>query len=226
MKWQPDHRLVAVNKAAKNGHEPSDPREQELCRLLKGEKVGDAVTRARDIHSHTYKREVMESFLLVGVAPEDILAVLKIPVEVTEAYNHLFFDTGAFEDELDRLEYAYSYSRNDYGAKLKRFSVDFGKNSLMIRMSRGESTISPLLVQNEIRATAYMIAQRAKTNPVDSAIAKEAREWAKLALKASSDVEEERTVSNIEELQLALDAKDETTNEEKSGIKSDDILGS
>ena len=226
MKWAPDHRLAAVCDAAKNGHEPSEPRERELCRLLKGEKVGDAVTRAHDIHSHTYKREVMESFLLAGVSPENILAVLKIPEDITEAYAHLFFDSEAFEDELDRLEYAYSYNRNDYGAKLKRFSVDFGKNSLMIRMSRGESTISPTLVQNEIRATAYMIAQRAKTNPVDSDIAKEALNWAKLALKASSDIEEERTVSNIEELKLALDAKDETTNEEKSGIKSDDILGS
>jgi len=168
----------------------------------------------------------MESFILVCASSEEILSVLKIPGEVTEAYSHLFFDPEAFEDELDRLEYAYSYNRNDYGATLKRFAVDFGKNSLMIRMSRGESTISPTLVQNEIRATAYMIAQRAKTNPVDSDIAKEALNWAKLALKASSDIEEERTVSNIEELKLALDAKDETTNEEKSGIKSDDILGS
>ena len=114
------------------------------------------MTRASDIHSHTYKREVMESFLLVQVTPEDIQRVLKIPPEVTAAYTHLFFDAEAFEDELDRLEYAYSYKRNDYGATLKRFSVDFGKNSLMIRMSRGESSISPTLVQNEIRATALL----------------------------------------------------------------------
>lgn len=226
MKCLPDHRLVAVRTAAKNGHAPAEPRELELCKLLKGEKVGAAVTRAHDIHTHTYKREVMESFILVGVSFENIFTVLKIPEKVTKTYMHLFFDPEAFEDELDRLEYAYSYNRNDYGAKLKRFSVDFGKNSLMIRMSRGESTISPTLVQNEIRATAYMIAQRAKTNPVDSDIAKEALNWAKLALKASSDVEEERTVSNIEELRMELDATDETTNEEKSGIKSDDILGS
>ena len=224
MKWVPEHRFVAIQKAAKNGHEPKGPLEKELCRLLKGSKVGEAVTRASDIHSHTYKREVMESFLLVQVTPEDIQRVLKIPPEVTAAYTHLFFDAEAFEDELDRLEYAYSYKRNDYGATLKRFSVDFGKNSLMIRMSRGESSISPTLVQNEIRATAYMIAQRAKTNPVDSDIAKGALDWAKLALKASSDIEEEKTLSNIEELSMALETEDESTNEEKSGIKADDVL--
>jgi hypothetical protein len=197
--------------------------ELELYNLLQGNQASVEVTKAHDIHAHTYKREVMESFLLVGVPPEEIENILGIPAVVTEAYRVLFFDTDAFEDELDRIEYAYSYTKNDYGAELKKFAMDLGKESLKIRMSRGAYTVSSATVQGEIRATAYMIAQRAKTCSLTSDEAKEALRWAQVALKASSD-DEERDAAGIEEIQMALEERDETTNAEKSGVEPKDIV--
>ena len=165
----------------------------------------------------------MESFLLVGVPPEEIESILGIPAEVSDAYQNLFFDVAVFEDELDRIEYAYSYTRNDYGAELKKFAVDLGNESLKIRLSRGTYTVSSATVQGEIRATAYMLAQRAKTSELTSNEAKEALRWAQVALKASSEVEE-RDVAGIEEIGMALESRDETTNEEKSGVDPKDIV--
>lgn len=227
MKWSPNHRFVDVQKAVKENAEPSHPFECELYKLLRGNGSIDAnVARAHDIFTHTYKREVMESFLLVDATPEEIESVVKIPAAVTAAYAHLFFDPASFEDELDRIEYAYTYKKNDYGADLKRKAVDLGKEFLKVRVSRGASAVAPSaqMVQSEIRATAYMLATCAKVNPIDSDIAREARAWAQLALKASEGQEEEKLAAGVEEIMMALDTKDETTNEEKSGLKAEDIL--
>jgi len=101
--------------------------------------------------------------------------------------------------------------------------MDLGKESLKIRMSRGSYDISSSVVQNDIRATAYMLAQRAKTCKLTSDEAKETWRWAQLALKASSDAEE-KEVASIEEIGMALETKDETTNAEKSGIEPKDIV--
>jgi hypothetical protein len=222
MKKKPSHRFDAV-RTASGSERPSEKLEIELHNLLQGNGASDAVTRAHDIHAHTYKREVMESFLLVGVLPEEIESILGIPAEVSDAYQNLFFDVAVFEDELDRIEYAYSYTRNDYGAELKKFAVDLGNESLKIRLSRGTYTVSSATVQGEIRATAYMLAQRAKTSELTSNEAKEALRWAQVALKASSEVEE-RDVAGIEEISMALESRDETTNEEKSGVDPKDIV--
>jgi len=215
-----------VQNAVKNNLEPTHSLERELYHLLQGETVGPAVTKAYDLYTHTYKREVIESFLLVQVSATEIESIVKIDATATGAYAHLFFDPNVFEDELDRIEYAYTYNRNDYGTELKRMAVDLGKESLKIRISRGAASTAPTakMVQSEIRATAYMLAARAKTNPIDSDISREARAWAQLALKASEHDEEETVAAGVEEITMALDAKDETTNDEKSGLKAEDII--
>lgn len=223
MKWKPNHRHDAVRAAVDAQKRPAEQLELELYNLLQGNPASVAVTKAHDIFAHTYKREVMESFLLVGVPAEDIELILGIPAEITAAYKHLFFDPDVFEDELDRIEYAYSYTRNDYGAELKKFAMDLGKESLKIRMSRGSYTVSSATVQGEIRATAYMIAQRAKTCNLTSDEAKEALRWAQVALKASVEGEE-REASGIEEISMALEVRDETTNADKSGVDPKDIV--
>lgn len=215
-----------MQSAVKNGTEPVHPLERELYHLLQGGPAGPAVTKAYDLYTHTYKREVIESFLLVQVPMNEIEAIVKIDTASTAAYAHLFFDPDVFEDELDRIEYAYTYSRNDYGIELKKMAVDLGKESLKIRISRGAASAAPTakMVQCEIRATAYMLAARAKTNPIDSDISREARAWAQLALKASEHDEEEAVAAGVEEITMALDTKDETTNEDKSGLRAEDII--
>ena len=223
MTRKPEHRFLNVRKALEDKQSPESGLERDLYVLLTCGTKNEVVSKALDINQHDYKREVMESFLLCGTTAQEISDVLGIDTEVTDTYRYLFFDDEVFEDRLDRIEYAHSYSKSNYGSHMKKMAIDFGKDALKIRMSSAASFVSPNQVQNEIRAVAYMMAQRAKTNPVDSYIAREALHWAKLALKASEAVEEE-VAGGIEELSIALDAKDETTNAEKSGIVPEEIL--
>lgn len=212
-----------MRTAVETGERPSEKLELELYNLLQGNQASVEVTKAYDIRAHTYKREVMESFLLVNASAEEVREILKIAPVITETYRHLFFDTDTFEDELDRIEYAHSYTGTDYGAELKKFAINLGKESLKIRLSRGGYTVSSAIVQGGIRATAYMIAQRANTCSLTSDEAKEALRWAQVALKASVE-DEEREAAGIEEIGIALEVKDETTNAEKSGIDPTDIV--
>lgn len=223
MKQVPNHRFLFVEAAVSNGAEPRDTREAELRNLLRGETVDAGVTRAYDIYTHTYKREILESFLLVGTDAREIDQILRITPAITEVYTHLFFDTTVFEDELDRIEYAHGYARNEFGSEMKKFAIELGRESLKVRVSRGTYVLPPTAVQNEIRSTAFILAQRAKINPIDSEVSKEAFRWAQLALKASIGIDT-NDVHDIERLQIALDTRDETTNEERSGIEPATIL--
>jgi hypothetical protein len=223
MKKSPDHRYLAVQEGVASGTKPGGRIDAALFDLLSGKRAPEAVERAYDIYQQDYKREVMESFLLVEAASDEVEHVLKVPATVTEAYAYLFFDPEVFEDELDRLNYAHTYERNEFGSQLKKFSVDLGKESLMVRMSRGSYNVAAANVQDSIRSTAFLMAQLAKINPAKSATAKEALRWAQLALKASSE-EETQDQGNVDRVVMELETKDETTDATESGIDENDIL--
>lgn len=223
MKNSPDHRYLAVKESVASGTTPGEHVEAQLFDLLSGKEAPEAVKRAYDIYRQDYKREVMESFLLVEATSNEVDAVLKVPTVVTDTYAHLFFDPDVFEDELDRLNYAHTYDRTEFGSKLKEFAIDLGKESLMVRMSRGSYAVPATNVQDSIRSTAFLMAQLAKVNPARSATAKEALRWAQLALKASSE-EDTQIQGNVERVVMELETTDETTDATSSGIDEKDIL--
>jgi len=224
MKLEPNHRFDAVQTAVEKGSAtPTEPLEKELFLTLKGKGQDETVQKALDIYQDNYKREVIESFLLVDVSRGDIEKVLGVLPSVVDAFEHLFFDTVVFENRLDKFSYARSYDRNDYGHAMKNAAMDYGGESLKISMSAASSYVSPTAVQNEVRAVAYFMAQRAKTNSVDSNVARAALDWAKLALRAAEGAKEEST-AGVEQISIALEIKNETTNAENSGIEPDDIL--
>lgn len=212
-----------IKDNATSGKKPNGRVEEELFALLTGKKAPEAVERAYDIFQHDYKREVMEAFLLVDTTPQEIENILKVPTAVTEIYAHLFFDANVFDDELDRLNYAHTYDKTQFGSKLKEFAIDLGKESLMVRMSRGSYAVPAVNVQDSIRSTAFLMAQLAKINPAKSATAKEALRWAQLALKASSE-EETDARGSIDKVIMELETSDETVNPKESNIAPDEIL--
>ncbi len=223
MKRNLDYKYQQVKEHFEAGTEPNSSIEKELLKVLKNEKAAPEVERAYDIYTHRFKREVMESFLLSDTTPSEIEEVVKVPVVVTEVYAQLFFDPTYFEDELDRLDYAYEYKDNEFGSELKRYAIELGKECLKIRLGRGSYSVGNLEVQNGVRSTAFLMAQQVKANPIDSALAREALRWAQVALRAAPELEEQE-VSAAESLTLALETKDHTTNAEKSGIPKEDIL--
>lgn len=182
------------------------------------------VTSAFDIYSHSFKREVMESFLLVGATIAEVEDILKVPESVTEIYAYIFFDPEVFENELDRISYAYTYAKDAWGQELKKFSVDLGKESLKIKMSRGTYSIPASNVLDGIRSTAYMMGQMVHVNPMDSQAAQASLKWAQLGLRAASGEDLAQDMGGLDKVHIALEEKDETTNAEKSGIEQDKII--
>lgn len=220
----PDHRYQTVQKALKSNKAPKGGVEAALFSLIQGKKSSDEVVYAYDIYSSLFKREVIESFLLVEASPEEVFSILGVPENVTETYGHLFFDASVFKNELDRISYAYTYDRDVFGASMKKFAIDMGKESLKIKMGRGSYTVDPVHVQDGIRSTAYLMGQMIKANPMDSRMARESLNWAKLGLKAATSVEKEENVGDIDKVKIALEKRDETVGEKETGLKPDDIM--
>lgn len=220
-----DHRhqavleLVAVGAAC-----PAEPHEADLYNLLTGANHSPEVRRAHNIFSHEFKREVLESFLLVNTDAEDILEILQVPIVITEIYTYLFFDATAFEDELDRIDYAFEYAKSVFGKELKQFAVNMGKDCLKVRLSHGDYTVNATTVQNNIRSTAFMMASLVRVDQVDAALANAALKWAQVGLKAVEGDKGVEEAGALDQLKMALQTNEEATNEEQSGIPAAEIL--
>lgn len=223
-----DHRYQLVLESVKSKTAPTD---DLLARALYQHLV-DAdmakapfeVLRAHDIYSHEFKREMMEACLLVGVTADEIEELLKVPEAVTRAYAHLYFDTSVFADDLDLVDYAYEYKGSKFGAELKRYAVDLGKECLKIRVSRGNYVAPPAIVQDGIRTTAYIMAQLVKVNQADSSMANAALRWAQVGLKAAENVTERIDVDGQDNFRMALETKEESVDAQTSGIAPEEIL--
>ena len=223
---KPDHRFHDVKSIVeKKGKAPKKgEHEKALFAILSGKgSTASAVSRAYDVYQSSYKREVIEAFLLIGITAKEVNEILRVDTEITEAYQYLFFDTSVFEDELDVIEYAHTYDRSEFGKELKLYAVEMGSECLKVRMSRGTYVAPASHIQESIRSTALMMAQLVKANDGDSSLANAALRWAQIGLKAASE-DEEPEDSGIEKLRIALENRDETTDEKKSGIPKAEIL--
>lgn len=220
----PNHIYLAVHKAAEdNVKAPGGKLEGELYAVLQGNSVSANVLRAYDIFSYVFKRETLESLLLAGATPKEIEKTVGVNIQVVEIYGYLFFDIGVFENALDRLEYAGSYTDSKYGQEMKQLAVNLGKEVLKVRLSQGAYSVTPETAKSAIRGTAYMMAQLAKANPIDSTVAREAQRWAQICLKASDSDQEART-EDAASLRIELEKHEVSVNAESSGIPSDEIL--
>lgn len=221
----PNHRYLGV-KAAIDAKEacPAGKLEQALYLLLQGNECDGLVERAYDVYTHEFKREVLESFLLVGTTPAEVFSIIRVPEAVTETYSYLFFDTSVFTDDLDVINYAYAYRASKFGRELKRFAVDLGRECLKIRISRGAYNISANVTQQGIRSTAFLMSQLVRVNQVDSGLANAALRWAQVGLRATEEGENKEADAVLEQLKMALETHEETTNLEQSGIPPEDIL--
>ena len=98
------------------------------------------------------------------------------------------------------------------------------KEALKMRLSKGAYVATPNTVKNEIRTTAFMLAQYAKLNPLRSDVSSAAHKWASLSLRAAA-LDDDVDKDDLDDLMLALDqAGDIADTEETSDIPKDDIL--
>lgn len=224
MKNPPEYRYRAVLASVKKKSRPKKTGvEQHLYDLLTKKDAVFEVTRAYDIYAREFKRETLEALLLVGADASEVEHVLRVPPGVTEAYRTLFFDTDVFEDELDIIDYAKNFDAVTFGGELKHFAVDCGKECLKVRISRGNYVVDSGTVLDGVRSMAYLMTQLAKINRSNSNMANVALRWAQVSLRAVPE-EKDDDEAGVEKLRVALETRDGTINEEKSGISKDTIL--
>jgi len=223
-KLSPNHRYLTVKAAIDDGKKaPADGLMGELYALLTGKKASGVVEHANDIYIHDFKRETLESLLLAGATPKEIEQTVDVNAGIVKAYQALFFDPTVFDNMLDRIQYSGEYTKSRYGQDMKKLAVNLGKEVLKVRLSQGNYAVSPDVAKSTIRATAYMMAQLAKANPIDSSISREAQRWAQICLKASADEKDIRT-DDASSLRMELEKYDVSETEESSGISPDEIL--
>jgi hypothetical protein len=203
---------------------PPGKHEADLYDLLLKKSHSKEIERAHGIFTREYKREVLEAFLLSNASAEEIYSILGVSIKVTEIYAYLFFDTTVFSDELERIDYAYEYTKSSFGTELKRAAIDLGKECLKVRFSKGDYSVSPTVVQNNIRSTAYMMASLVRTNHLDSALANAALRWAQVGLKAVEEDIGADELGALEQLKITLETREEATNETQSGIAASEIF--
>lgn len=199
----PAHRYeqIAETKTA-----PKEPKEKALYNLLKGKPCNlPSVVSAWDIYNHEYKREVLEAGLLSGMSAEEIEQLLNVPSEVTNIYCYFFFDVSVFANVLDKTDYAYTYTKSQFGAELKKFAVDVGKECLKIRLGGNEQKLPANYIVNSIRSTAFLLANLVRTNKLNNSTANLALRWATIALKAADTKVEESSNNLVDMLRIQLE---------------------
>lgn len=225
MKAPPNHAFLRVQQALEQNTRLTDVYEVALADVLQDPESNTeaVVARALEIYQDSYKREVMEAALLGDCTPAELRQALQIDEKVTEAYLHLFFDTGVFEDGLDKIAYANNGQGTKYGRDLKLSAVETGKESLLIRLSRGNYTVPAEVALRQLRSTAFMLSQAARLNPTNARLLGEAHRWAQLCLRASATPDEHKTDA-VEDFLIGLSATDDTKNAENSELDPKDIL--
>jgi hypothetical protein len=223
-KTELDQGLRDVLKLIEKGKPAQDADAEALMAALQEKKTTNVdVVDAYELYMRIYKREVVESLLLCECTDREIEEVTLVPKHVIEVFRRFFFNPEVFKDRLDRIDYAENYAGSEWGKKLKKMAVELGKDPVRIKVSGGHCRVSAESAMNSIRTMAYVLAQAALANPIDSAISREAYRWAQLCLR-SADEKDANTSDTVENFIITLKTAKTTTNAKETGINPEDIL--
>lgn len=234
---QPRHRYYRIyNRLRQTGScATDDPVEEAVVRLLLGDLgVPEEVLRACSTYWDSYKREVVEAFLLAEATAKDLYSVFRIEESVTEVYAKIFFDMSVFHDRLDIESYARDYTEDDFGHDIKVSAVEDGLEYLKARFGRAHYTVSPLQAVREAISQSYVNTKVAQKFELDSAKSKEARKWASVMVKgieslpAAKEVEGSQSSDYLLKLKLLREKgerdADDADLEDEIDINPEDIV--
>lgn len=180
---KPDHLFIQLREEVEDtGAAPTDDSlRNAVGTLLLGQMTApEEVQYAYSIYLHSYKREVLEAFLITGADAEHVNAVLSIPVDVVNVYTEMFFDVEAFRDRLDLEAYVREYPTDHddgFGAALKTDALERGRHWISAKFGRDHYQVPSADALKETINQAYILSKEAGSVPLDSVEAKEARQW-------------------------------------------------
>lgn len=209
----PDYRARAVLRAPEP---PEHALEAAFWRVAHKLQDLDAhVQWAWEIYEEVHEREVMQAFLLSGATDADVQQVLRVPANVTQAYRHLFFDVGAFRDELHLLSWVRKYEEDkrgtQQGALLLKKAMMEGVNGLKWIYARSSVTIDAADIQRQVMTDAYFRGQAHRMYAVGTDEAKAAKGFMDMALKVANTLTKKPDVTGINALLIRLRHREMTT---------------
>lgn len=169
---------------------PEHVYEKALWNALNSRPVRDErVEWALEIYAAQFEREVFQAWLIARATEENIEKWLRIPIEVTKVYCHLFFNIHIFRDELDLLSWVQEFETEQrgspYGANLLRDAVQGGIEKLCWIFGRNEYTANPDRVKQQAMTNLYLRSLSGRGCSVTSKEATAALAHSNAALKAA-----------------------------------------
>jgi hypothetical protein len=225
----PHHRLIAAQKAVKNGQKSKDPKVTAIiAAFTKSKSAKPELVYAVKKFIDPYQRAVMDALCLGRASIEDIHEATEIPHAVITAYQEYIFDQDVFDDGLDRV--AWVRAQQDYIAQdelqLLQCVLTVGVKYLTWLLT-GRGKFSPAQVLRHSMNDAMFRGMAHRGAPVNSDVAKEAHQWIRTAerlAKTLHAIDPEDQQEAEKQLRIALSYDDTTGNEETTGIAPDKIL--
>jgi hypothetical protein len=185
------------------------------------------VAYAADLYENADHRPVVDAFFLARTAMDEISRVLSIPPAVLEVYRYLFMDMSVFRNKLEVISYARDYEGSPYGKELVHTAVSVGPTYLRWAYGDGGGELDTRFVIRKTMIDAYFRGLAHKGNALSSNTAKEALKWWSTAIRNAESLEKidpHTTKEAVDELRMALEAKDDTLKPEQAPVPISDIL--
>lgn len=215
MRRRPDHRWLAVKTALA---EPAHVVEAACWRLIHGLEMSPAVDRAKEIYDEEFERERLQPWLIAGAEDNDIRDRTELPIEVTRAYRHLFFDVSVFRDMFDKQLWVHRYQGSPEGLAYLQKAVIYGVEAIAHVMGAQVKLDPQHVVEHSMRETFFrgQALRHAKLGSVDAAAA---HSMLKSAVDASQLMNKTRP-ANITDIMFKLKNREMTVN-----VEDDQLAG-
>ncbi len=209
---RPDARYRAVKSLVKTGGvRPIDDLDRALYDFLATGLLDGVVDYACDIHESEFRREILQAWIAANATSQQIHDCLRTPVDVINAYRHLFFNIGVFRDDLDLFDWVHEYNGTDYGKTLLMQAVSTGVQGLMWQFNRGDANIDPKGVLRQIMTDAHFRAAAGRMGAVGSAEAAAALRHMTVAMSAANALVKNDTGNLLADLFIKLQHRELTT---------------
>jgi len=174
----PHHRLIAAQKAVKNGVKSKDPKVTAIiAAFTQSKSAKKELVYALKKFLDPYQRAVMDALCLGRASVEEIHEATEIPHDVIVTYQEYFFDQNVFDDGLDRV--AWVRAQQEYIAphelQLLQCVLTVGVKYLTWLLT-GRGKFSPAQVLRHSMNDAMFRGMAHRGAPVDSTVAKEAHQ--------------------------------------------------
>lgn len=226
---QPHHRVIEAKRCVDERVGSADPLVNDLvAALTSSKKAKPEVVYALEKFKMPDQRVVLDALHLGGATEKEIEEATGMPLDAIRAYAMYIFDMSVFKDQLDRRSWVKSlqgYLKPDDLVLLQTALVAGVQYIVWMFTGKGEAT--PTQVLRTTMNDAHMRSMAHRMAGVTTDVSKAAHDWAKTAertAKTVAIVDPQDTAEAREEIRIALRHRDDTVNEEITGITPDKIL--